>query len=76
MKQILASKIKIYEFPDLDEAEENERKENKRMKDRVPFAVVGSNTGRKPTRITINNYYYIINYFPSGFSYLRSEFGF
>jgi septin 7 len=45
MKQILASKIKIYEFPDLEEAEENERKENKKMKDRVPFAVVGSNTG-------------------------------
>jgi septin 7 len=47
MKQILASKIKIYEFPDLEEAEENERKENKKMKDRVPFAVVGSNTGTK-----------------------------
>jgi hypothetical protein len=46
MKQILASKIKIYEFPDLEEAEEAERKENKKMKDRVPFAVVGSNTGR------------------------------
>lgn len=44
MKQILASKIKIYEFPDLEEAEEAERKENRRMKDRVPFAVVGSNT--------------------------------
>ncbi len=45
MKQIHTSKIKIYEFPDLEDAEENERKENKRMKDRVPFAVVGSNTG-------------------------------
>lgn len=44
MKQIQASKIKIYEFPDQEDAEENERKENKKMKDRVPFAVVGSNT--------------------------------
>jgi septin 7 len=48
MKQIHTSKIKIYEFPDLEDAEENERKENKRMKDRVPFAVVGSNTGVGP----------------------------
>jgi len=44
MQQIHAAKIKIYEFPDLEDAEEAERKENRRMKDRVPFAVVGSNT--------------------------------
>jgi septin 7 len=50
MKQIHTSKIKIYEFPDLEDAEENERKENKRMKDRVPFAVVGSNTGGGPMK--------------------------
>ncbi len=46
MNQIVQSKIRIYEFPDGDEGEmeENERRENARMKERVPFAVVGSNT--------------------------------
>ena len=46
MNQIVQSKIKIYEFPDCEEGEteENERKENARLKERVPFAVVGSNT--------------------------------
>ena len=36
---------KIYEFPDCEEgeSEENERRENARLKERVPFAVVGSN---------------------------------
>ena len=43
MEQIQAAKIKIYEFPDLADGEENDRKENRRMKERVPFAVVGSN---------------------------------
>ncbi|KAG8192484.1 hypothetical protein JTE90_018010 [Oedothorax gibbosus] len=46
-KQILAeiaqNQIKIYEFPDCDEDEEDNRQQ-KIMKDRVPFAVVGSNT--------------------------------
>ena len=46
MNQIVQSKIRIYEFPDGEEGdmEENERRENQKMKDRVPFAVVGSNT--------------------------------
>lgn len=44
MQQIHLAKIKIYEFPDLEDAEDVEKKENRRMKDRVPFAVVGSNT--------------------------------
>jgi len=46
MNQIVQSKIRIYEFPDCEEGEteENERKENDRLKERVPFAVVGSNT--------------------------------
>lgn len=44
MKQIHASKIKIYEFPEFEEGEEDAKKENQKMKDRVPFAVVGSNT--------------------------------
>jgi len=44
MQEIHNAKIKIYEFPDLTDGEENEKKENRRMKDRVPFAVVGSNT--------------------------------
>ena len=46
MNQIVQSKIKIYEFPDCEEGEteENERRENARLKERVPFAVVGSNT--------------------------------
>jgi len=43
MNQILAAKIKIYEFPDISDCEESVKKDNKRMKDRVPFAVVGSN---------------------------------
>jgi septin 7 len=44
MEQIVAAKIKIYEFPEVEDGEEVERKENRRMKERVPFAVVGSNT--------------------------------
>jgi len=44
MHQIHAAKIKIYDFPDLEDAEDTEKKENRRMKERVPFAVVGSNT--------------------------------
>merc|ERR1712096_509096 len=43
MNQILAAKIKIYEFPDVSDGEESEKKDNKKMKDRVPFAVVGPN---------------------------------
>ncbi|XP_022080192.1 septin-7-like isoform X5 [Acanthaster planci] len=43
MKEIDENKIKIYEFPDVEEEEES--KENKKlpMRERVPFAVVGSN---------------------------------
>ncbi len=48
MNQIASSKIKIYEFPDDCSTnggdEEVERRENAKLKDRVPFAVVGSNT--------------------------------
>jgi len=44
MKQIKASNIKIYEFPEFEEGEDDAKKENQKMKDRVPFAVVGSNT--------------------------------
>lgn len=43
MNQIQAAKIKIYEFPDVSDGEESEKKDNKKMKERVPFAVVGSN---------------------------------
>merc|ERR1712083_630861 len=43
MNQIQSAKIKIYEFPDVSDGEESEKKDNKRMKERVPFAVVGSN---------------------------------
>jgi septin 7 len=39
MSQIAAAKIRIYEFP-----EEAEDASNRRLKERVPFAVVGSNT--------------------------------
>lgn len=42
LNEIAQHKIKIYEFPDCDDEEEN--KVQKRLKDRVPFAVVGSNT--------------------------------
>ncbi len=42
LNEIAQHKIKIYEFPDCDDEEEN--KLNKMMRDRVPFAVVGSNT--------------------------------
>ncbi|XP_071785080.1 septin-7-like isoform X4 [Asterias amurensis] len=42
MKEIDENKIKIYEFPDVEEEEES--KENKKLPmERVPFAVVGSN---------------------------------
>jgi len=42
LNEIAQHKIKIYEFPDCDDEEEN--KAQKKLKDRVPFAVVGSNT--------------------------------
>ncbi|XP_064640171.1 septin-7-like isoform X4 [Lineus longissimus] len=41
LNEIAQHKIKIYEFPDLDDEEEN--KAQKKLKERVPFAVVGSN---------------------------------
>ena len=56
MSQITQSKIKIYEFPDdvgcsnstsngtSNPEDEKERRENRKLKERVPFAVVGSNT--------------------------------
>ena len=55
MNQITQSKIKIYEFPDdigcstvsnggSNPEDERERRENRKLKERVPFAVVGSNT--------------------------------
>ena len=34
-------KINIYEFPDFDDDEEN--KVNRKLKEQVPFAVIGSN---------------------------------
>lgn len=43
LNEIAQHKIKIYEFPDTSE-EDEEHKLNKSLKDRVPFAVVGSNT--------------------------------
>ena len=43
MEQINGAKIKIYEFPEMADGEEVDRKENRKMKERVPFAVVGSN---------------------------------
>nr|CAH7733025.1 unnamed protein product [Callosobruchus chinensis] len=42
LNEIAANKIKIYDFPDMSEDDE-EHKLNKSLKDRVPFAVVGSN---------------------------------
>ncbi|KAG5882666.1 hypothetical protein JTB14_024475 [Gonioctena quinquepunctata] len=42
LNEITQHKIKIYEFPDTSE-EDEEHKLNKSLKDRVPFAVVGSN---------------------------------
>jgi len=42
LNEIAQHKIKIYEFPDPDD--EEEAKIQKKLKDRVPFAVVGSNT--------------------------------
>merc|ERR1711953_201465 len=40
MNQIVQAKIRIYEFPEESESAE---KENRKIKERVPFAVVGSN---------------------------------
>ncbi len=42
LNEIAQHKIKIYEFPDVDD--EEQRKEQRGLRDRVPFAVVGSNT--------------------------------
>lgn len=43
MNEISQHKINIYEFPDPDENDE-EGKTQRALRDRVPFAVVGSNT--------------------------------
>jgi len=42
LNEIAQHKIKIYEFPDVDD--EEQRKEQRGLRERVPFAVVGSNT--------------------------------
>lgn len=42
LREMADNKIKIYEFPDIPE-EDEEYKLNKSLKERVPFAVVGSN---------------------------------
>ncbi|XP_066584989.1 septin-7 isoform X3 [Prorops nasuta] len=42
LNEIAQHKIKIYEFPEIEEEEEN--KLHKILRDRVPFAVVGANT--------------------------------
>lgn len=42
LNEISQHKIQIYEFP--DEESEEDSKMNKTLKERVPFAVVGSNT--------------------------------
>lgn len=41
MNEINQNKIKIYEFPDCEDEEEG--KVQKQLKNRIPFAVVGSN---------------------------------
>lgn len=43
LNEIAQHRIKIYEFPECDDEEEN-KIQKKLLKDRVPFAVVGSNT--------------------------------
>ncbi|XP_011874679.1 PREDICTED: septin-7 isoform X3 [Vollenhovia emeryi] len=42
LNEIAQHKIKIYEFPEVEEEEDN--KLHKSLRDRVPFAVVGANT--------------------------------
>lgn len=42
MNEIAQHKIKIYEFPEVEDEEDN--KLHKLLRDRVPFAVVGANT--------------------------------
>nr|XP_039260501.1 septin-7-like isoform X2 [Styela clava] len=42
LKEIQEHKIKLYEFPECEDEEENRL--NRKLKERVPFAVVGSNT--------------------------------
>nr|XP_009860126.1 septin-7 isoform X2 [Ciona intestinalis] len=42
MKEIHEHKIQLYEFPECEDEEENRL--NRKLKSRVPFAVVGSNT--------------------------------
>ncbi|GIY07369.1 septin-7 [Caerostris extrusa] len=44
LNDITKNKIKIYDFPDCEGEDEEESRMLKRLKDRVPFAVVGSNT--------------------------------
>ena len=46
MRQISQASIKIYDFPDESSFvfEEKDKKEIRNLKNRVPFAVVGSNT--------------------------------
>ena len=50
IKSIISLKIRIYEFPEdelmgngINATEEHDRRENRKMKERVPFAIVGSN---------------------------------
>ncbi|CAN7938819.1 unnamed protein product, partial [Ixodes hexagonus] len=42
LNEMIQNKVQLYEFPDCDDEEENKRQ--KPLRERVPFAVVGSNT--------------------------------
>jgi len=44
LNEINASKIQIYEFPDMDDDDVEASKTNAMLKSKLPFAIVGSNT--------------------------------
>lgn len=73
-------KIKIYEFPDVEDSNDDGKPSGKKLRDRVPMAVVGSNTivevdgkkirGRKypwgiAEGILLNFFYFLLRWFYS-----------
>ncbi|XP_073994313.1 septin 7-like protein pnut isoform X2 [Rhodnius prolixus] len=44
LNEVAQHKIKIYEFPDVEDSNDDGKPSGKKLRDRVPMAVVGSNT--------------------------------
>ena len=58
LREIELHKISIYQFP--DGADEEENKLNKKLKERIPFAVIGSNAVLVSSSKSNHNFIYLL----------------